>query len=228
LTPSGTGPLPGWVQRSLGTSRAALLAELRHETATVSQLAAVVGLSRNAVRAHLSRLERDGLVERFTVHRATPGKPAFGYRVTGAASAALSTAYAPAAVHLLDGIQERVSPTELRVLLRAVGRSLAAPHRGASASFRTRVGDAALALTALGGRARVVERDDGLSVESVPCPLAALTSRHASACQALEALVGEIAGAPAVHHCEHGSHPRCRFDVRHRATASDASGYPGE
>ena len=57
-------------------TRDRLLDLLRYRPHTVDELAAVVGLTANGVRAQLAALERDGLVRRIGVrHGAGPGKP---------------------------------------------------------------------------------------------------------------------------------------------------------
>ncbi len=49
-------------QRFLETTRGRILGLLRCETHTVEELAQALDLTDNAVRAHLSTLERDGMV----------------------------------------------------------------------------------------------------------------------------------------------------------------------
>ena len=217
------GPL-----RSLGESRSSLLDCLEYDPKTIDQLANALALSRTAVRFQLTGLQRDGLVERVIIRRGAPGKPAHGYRLTSMAAIALSTAYAPMAVRLLSMIRDRLLPYELPPLLRSVGRSLAARHRSGSTRLRARLHEAAAAITALGGRAVVVETDEGFSLTSARCPLSALTEHDPTACHAIEAFAGEIVGTDARHRCEHGDHPRCRFDFARDDTLSDASGDPGE
>ena len=53
----------GWNKRLLASTRGRILALLRGEDRTVNDLAAVLKLTNNAVRAHLISLERDGLVQ---------------------------------------------------------------------------------------------------------------------------------------------------------------------
>src|SRR3712207_8581849 len=52
----------GFNKRFLETTRGQIVALLRRGTRTVEELAAALGLTDNAVRAHLAALERDGLV----------------------------------------------------------------------------------------------------------------------------------------------------------------------
>jgi len=180
------------------------------------------------VRTHLALLERDGILERLTVHRASPGKPAHAYRIAEAAGVFLSSAYAPAALHLLEALQERLPPHEVTALLGSVGRRLALRHRTTSARLRSRISDAAAALTELGGASQVSEQPATFVLTSEGCPLAAMTGDHLAACGILEAFVSEIVAAPVRHRCAHGDRARCIFEIAREHAAPDASGHSGE
>ena len=52
-----------WRQRLLKSTRGQILALLRTGNRTVNELAAILNLTDNAVRAHLVSLERDGLAQ---------------------------------------------------------------------------------------------------------------------------------------------------------------------
>jgi predicted ArsR family transcriptional regulator len=220
--------LPPWIRRALGDARTALVGALRDEPRTVEQLARTLKLSPNAIRSHLALLEQDMLVERLTLRRPGPGKPAFAYRLTTGAAIALSSAYAPAAFHLLGALNERLIPHEVVALLRSAGRAFGARHRSGAMRLRARIDDAADALTLLGGRGTVSEHADAFVVESEHCPLSALTASSASACHLLEAFVAESAGIPARQHCDRGAHPHCRFEIARERADSDASGHIDE
>src|SRR5258708_12887643 len=55
--------IPGWRRRMLASTRGKILALLRVDSRTVNELAKALGLTENAVRSHLTSLERDGLVQ---------------------------------------------------------------------------------------------------------------------------------------------------------------------
>ena len=73
----------GWEQRFLSSTRGRLVTLLRRSARTVDELAHELGLTDNAVRAHLATLERDGLVA---------SRPGQGTFVTKAAHAMPVTA----------------------------------------------------------------------------------------------------------------------------------------
>ena len=68
-----------WDQRFFASTRGQVVTLLRQGHATVEDLARALGLTDNAVRAHLAALERDGLVVQSGLRRGT-GKPAYATR----------------------------------------------------------------------------------------------------------------------------------------------------
>src|SRR4051812_15500662 len=86
------GPGP----RFLETTRGQVVKLLRRGARTIEELAAAVGLTDNAVRNHVTALERDGMVRSVGIRRtAGAGKPAVLYELHPDADALLSSAYAP-------------------------------------------------------------------------------------------------------------------------------------
>ena len=78
-----------WWERQIGgPMRGRIIALLRRGASTVEELAAALGVTDNAVRVHLQRLEREGVVSA-TGTRQGPGagKPATTYQVATEADA---------------------------------------------------------------------------------------------------------------------------------------------
>ena len=69
-------------RRLLTSTRGQIILLLREKPRTVLELAEAVGLTDNAVRAHLATLERDGLVHQRGGARAGFRKPHFSYELT--------------------------------------------------------------------------------------------------------------------------------------------------
>jgi len=133
-----------WWERQIGgQARGRIIALLRRGASTVEELASALGVTDNAVRAHLQLLEREGVV-RATGSRQGPGagKPATTYEITTGGESALSSAYAPVLTALLQALAERTSPEELDELLREVGRRMG-PSGAQKGSLDTRVRAAA-------------------------------------------------------------------------------------
>jgi predicted ArsR family transcriptional regulator len=201
--------------RFLESTRGQLVSLLRRGARTIEELAAAVGLTDNAVRSHVTALERDGMVRSAGTRRAPrAGKPAVIYELHPDADALLSSAYAPVLEATIAVMLEGRTPEEAAVALRQVGnrlaRSLGDTPRG---DARARVTAAANLLAALGGDVEVLDDNGVLRIRGCACPLSSVVAKHPSVCQAVESLVSEVVGLPATTQCEHGDRPRCCFAI---------------
>src|SRR4051812_29626252 len=125
-TTSGSA-LPGV---PVGGVPARIVGLLRRSGMTVDELAAALELTGNAVRAHLARLERDGIVMRASMRRGL-SRPAVVYGITAEAECALSRAYVPVLTQLLHLLARKLQPAGLGALMRQVGRGLVAGRSAA-------------------------------------------------------------------------------------------------
>jgi predicted ArsR family transcriptional regulator len=201
-------------RRFLETTRGQVIAQLRRGPSAVEELARGLRLTDNAIRAHLTALERDGLVRQAGTRRGPgAGKPAVIYELTPDAEARLSRAYAPVLTALLEELTVRLTPAQTEALLLAVGQRLgtAAPRRTGTLEERAR--DAVALLNELGGDASVESDSAGLRIRGCGCPLSAAVVRRPEACRAVEGLLSEVIGVPVVQCCEHGPRPRCCFTI---------------
>ena len=179
-------------QSFLETNRGQLVTLLRRGPLSVDELARSVGLTDNAVRAHLS-----------TLYELHPDGEAF-----------LSRAYAPVLGALVEELVDQLSPEQSASILDGLGRRLAAGAPPASASSRKARLEAGVAmLRALGGAAELEERDGAWVIRGYGCPLAATVSRRPETCRAVESLMREIVGPDLVQCCRHGERPSCCFEV---------------
>ncbi|HEY1291740.1 MAG TPA: helix-turn-helix domain-containing protein [Chloroflexota bacterium] len=206
----------GWDQRFFSTTRGQVVAELWRTPRTVEELAAALGITDNAVRAHLSSLERDGLVRQSGVRR-TQAKPAFVYDVTPAAERLFPKAYGPVLDHLLDVVEERLGAEELSDLLRTVGERLATESApSARRPVPERIERALSTLRELGSTLEIdpeASRPGRVRLQAYSCPLAAATANHAEACQVIESFLARVIGARVSIRCEREGRPRCGFEV---------------
>ncbi|HEU4722508.1 MAG TPA: ArsR family transcriptional regulator [Gemmatimonadaceae bacterium] len=203
-----------WWERQIGgPMRGRIIALLRRGASTVEELSAALGVTDNAVRAHLQRLERDGVVST-TGTRQGPGagKPATTYRIAPEAEPSLSSAYAPVLTALLQTLAERTPPAELDALMRDVGRRIGTSQPKAG-SLDARVRAAAALISSLGSEIDVERTPDGYLLRGFACPLAAVVRAEPSACLAVEELVETVVGVPVRERCDRSDGPRCRFQV---------------
>jgi predicted ArsR family transcriptional regulator len=193
-------------------TRDRLVELLRHRSRTVEELAVVVGLTRNGVRAQLGALERDGVVERSGVrHVAGPGKPPQLYRVTPRAEARFSAAYPPALGALVGTLADRLESSALHAMFSATGRRMAPGRAGTSEADP---GDVAKTLLESLGAAVALRREAGhFMVEGVACPLADAVRHCPDSCEIVRSLLAAATGARVLTRCIHDDAPRCRFAV---------------
>jgi predicted ArsR family transcriptional regulator len=199
-----------WWERHFGNStRGRIVAILRRGWRTVDEIASSLGLTDNAVRAHLATLERDGVVAPTGSRRdGTVGKPATLYGVAEGAETLFSSAYAPALSALIAELASR-HPDEVESVLRGAGRRLGPRSSG---TFAERVGDAAALLSELGADADMIETAEGYAIHGHGCALAMAVSSHPETCCMVEQLLAEVTGGAVRERCDRGQNPpRCAF-----------------
>ena len=202
-------------ERFFESTRGRVVKLLRGTASTVSELAEALGLTDNAVRAHLTTLERDGVVrQRGTRRGPGAGKPATLYELHPDGEALLSRAYAPVLRGLLEELATQFPADRIESILEGLGRRLAAdfmPPPGVTADARIEA--AANVLRSLGGLIEL-ERDQGNAViRGFGCPLSVAVERRPEACFAVQALLREVAGTDVRQCCRHGERPSCCFEV---------------
>ena len=181
----------------------------------MNDLAAALDLTDNAVRAHLSSLERDGLVQQAGTQ---PGhrKPHVTYALTAESEQIFPKAYGPLLDLLLSVISRKLSPKEMQTAMREVGRMVAANHllEVEDKPREQRIEAALQILKDLGGSATLRESEGKHFIRGNGCPLAAATGHHPEACLIAETLLSLIIGTPVKEHCIHGATPACRFEIQ--------------
>lgn len=205
-------PVTRWDERFFSSTRGRIVALLRRASHTVDELAQALGLTDNAVRAHLATLERDGLVYQSGLRRGA-GKPAYAYTLTPEAERLFPKAYGQLLHTLLDVLAERLPSGELEGILREVGRRAAQPYAAGAVDARGRVARALEVIQELGGLAEAEVVDGRVLIRGFSCPLAEALPGHPEVCALAAALLSEIVGAPVQERCAREAPPRCRFEV---------------
>ena len=199
---------------ALPSTRGKIVRWLRRKPHSVTELAAALNLTDNAVRAHLLRLERDGLV-RQAGSRAGFRKPEAVFEITTEAERLFASAYAPVLGSLLATLEARLKDSDLDAHLREVGRRLAAPHLPSMAGLpaRDRATKTLQILENLGGLADVEERDGRTYVRGFGCLMSEVVPVHPKLCRMAQALVAELLGHAVQEQCERGDRPKCCFVI---------------
>ncbi len=203
-----------WSEGFLESTRGRVLTLLRGAPATVEELAQTLELTDNAVRAHLSALERDGLIRSRGARRdGSVGKPATLYSISSAAETAFSRAYVPLLSTLLTALGEKLPIRELKALMRDVGKRLAGVPLPATATARVRAEAASGILNSLGGLTTVKRDGKDYRVEGVTCPLSVAVSARPEVCEAVRTLLSESTGSEVIECCRRGERNQCTFVV---------------
>ena len=210
--------MSSWLQRFIGETRVEMLRLLRRSRQTITSLADALRLTDNAVRTHVAALERDGIVEPAGIQRDTGGKPARIYELTREGEELFPKAYALVLTGLVEEIVRNEGQDQAVVLLRSVGRRVAASISRPDDAL-ARVEAAAEALRGLGGDVEVQETGAGWRLQGYGCPLSAVTARRPEVCALAQALVEEITGRPVAECCDREGRPRCGFLVRTEGAA---------
>ncbi|MDQ3820853.1 MAG: ArsR family transcriptional regulator, partial [Acidobacteriota bacterium] len=111
-------------ERFFDSTRGRIVTMLPTGACTVDELARSLELTDNAVRAHLTTLERDGLVKQKGVRRGFR-KPHYTYTLSPEAEALFPKAYDVLLNQLITTLKARLPNENLEEILRDVGRSLA-------------------------------------------------------------------------------------------------------
>lgn len=202
----------------VGDTQGRILRLLRREPATVATLAEEVGISGNAVRAHLASLQADGLVRDAGTAPSTGGKPATLHDLTPTAEELFPKAYPLVLRRLIEALEARDGRDSTVTLLRSVGAAAArAVTDGDEDGARRRVAAAAEVLEAIGGDVRIEETGEGWEIRGYGCPLSAVVVDRPEACELARGIVEEVTGRRVVERCERDGRPRCGFCVEARA-----------
>lgn len=204
--------LPGWTRRLLDSTRGQIILRLREESRTVADLAAELGVTDNAIRAHLATLERDGLV-RQRGERAGFRKPHFSYELTKEADELFPKAYAPVLAQLLTVMKEQLGGTQTEALLEEAGRRMVPPPAKGRPTMEERLERAVESFGSIGGHATITHENEKITIGNSGCPLAAATEKHPEVCAMVGMLLSEVVGVPVRCVCERNPSPRCRFEI---------------
>jgi predicted ArsR family transcriptional regulator len=179
---------------------------------TVEELAARMRLTPNAVRNQLAKLQESNLVAR-AGSRPGASKPSVVYAITLEGQIHFSTIYVPVLTQFLRTAEEECSEKELVDFMTATGKALAKRYPKPSGDIAARTKAAARLLKTLGGIPQVRSRNGTIVIESLGCPLSALTAENAAACRVLEGVVTEYVGVRARTCCVRDPSPRCCFEI---------------
>lgn len=199
----------------LDTSRGRIVTLLQRGGSTVDEIAAALSLTPNAVRAQITAMERDGVVQRVG-HRPGTTRPFQLFQLSPEVEQLLSQAYIPLLTQLVDVFASALPPKQVDGLMREAGKGLATQlpfARRLSGSLQSRVSAASELLNQELGAVTTVESNGSYVIRGAGCPLAALTGKHPAVCLAMESLLTEVLGVAVNECCDRDARPKCCFRI---------------
>ena len=201
-------------ERFWTSTRGRIILLLRRQSRTVNDLAEALTLTDNAVRAQLTALERDGLV-RQSGSRPGKRKPNVIYDLTAKAEHLFPKVYGLILHHVLDALNERISPKEVDEIVRTVGHRIAQNYRPTAQAGRPQdhIGLAITVLRELGGFCEQEGGNGKVVLRCFDCPLAAAVEGHPEVCRLVETVLADVLGVPVYQRCQTDPSPQCYFEI---------------
>lgn len=210
-------------QQLLDTSRGRIVTLLRRGGLTADDIAAKLTLTASAVRAQLTGMERDGVVQRIG-HRPGTTRPSQVFELTPEVEQLLSQAYVPLLLQFVRVLTRGLTTRAVNDLMREAGKELADELSGGhrpSGDLHARVALSSQLMNEQLGAVTHVEGNGGFVIRGAACPLAALTGKHPAVCLAMESFVSEVVGVPVRECCDRSARPQCCFEIA--TTARDTA-----
>src|SRR5438105_3287865 len=195
----------------------------RRQAASAETISTELGITPNAVRQHLTNLERDGYVRSEPV-RHKRGRPSLLFSLTDRADAAFPKRYGQLATMVLTEIQDMQGPEALDEIFHRV----ALRHAGAIASeiddeddFEAKLDK----LVAWIGKAATLatreETEDGIRVTIHNCPFRNTALKFPQVCTITPHLITQLLGVPVSQaNSIHRRDPYCSFVLQRPAAAN--------
>jgi predicted ArsR family transcriptional regulator len=190
------------------------------EGLTVEDLSKSLGITDNAVRQHLTALERDGMVAKGET-QSTGGRPEHLYGLTTAGQELFPRHYSWFAELLINSLREEQGTDALRERLegmgKAVGRQLATRLAGVK-DKRERIRVLAGIMRELGYQSGTIDPEEKWpAIEATNCVFHSLAKCYPEVCHFDLAMMSEVIGCNVVHdECMvRGGHV-CRFKFKER------------
>jgi predicted ArsR family transcriptional regulator len=206
-------------ERGRDGTRERIIRLLLSRRLTIDALAKEIGVTRNAIRAQIALLRREGLVEPRGSVRGSR-RPSVLYGLPPGGEVELSRAYPMVVSGLVAVLSRDLAPRAFDRVMRKMGSQLALAAPRASGSTAHRVAEAAAFLRQLGSEAQVSRTAGAWVIRTDGCPISAAVTADDRVCIAMASMLQELTGLRVGECCAHDERPRCRFQLRERASAT--------
>lgn len=158
----------------------------RNESATVDELSEVLdNLTAVTVRHHLDVLRGEGMISQpEIIHRNTPGRPRYAYRLTEKATNFFPQNINTLASHTFSEMKSLWDEQQIATMLNGVAVRMAAdfPHKDAEEPLDVRLERIVDFLNEQGYEASWEKSDGGFELRTRNCPYRTLTELHQEPC----------------------------------------------
>jgi len=200
-------------RRFLGSTRGRMIMLLRRNDLTVNGLAAELGLTDNAVRAHLLSLERDGLVTQKGMVKGIR-KPHYIYGLSDYARELFPRPYGLLFNRLLSSLRSVLSPSVFIERIRDIGFGIGKENKDSvDTNMNQRVDRAIAAIESLGGSATAASENGQITISSNSCPFSEAVREHPEVCKITDLFISDYCiSLPVSADClQHGTICKCRL-----------------
>jgi predicted ArsR family transcriptional regulator len=201
------------------TTRGRIVQSLKqHRLRTAAQLSAEHGVTANAIRQHLSRLGRDGLVAEHP-ERLGRTKPTLVYSLTEEGERLFPQRHSKLLAAVLDELQNEDGPARLKRIFENIGKRSAKRH---AARFEGKDTSQAVAELAefLRERGVIVEYErtpGGFSFREYNCPFRENVTTHPEICSMVHSLMRQVVPAESRQTASIArGDGRCEFEFKER------------
>ncbi len=208
------------------TTRGRIVESLkRHRARTANELSQEYGVTPNAIRQHLSRLQRDGLVAE-RAERIGRTKPTLVYSLTPEGERLFPQRYPLLLNVLLDELHREGGPTKLQELFANIGRRSARRHaaRFTGKDLPDRIAELAKFLRERGVIVEYEKTPSGYAFREFNCPFRDTVTSHPEICTMVHTLMEEVLPQPArqVKSISRGD-DRCEFEFAAASSQAPAA-----
>jgi len=196
----------------MSNTRERILTLLAVHPHTIDDLAREISVTKNAVRAQIALLEREGMIEVQGTSKSSR-RPAALYGLSPHSDLHFSRAYPVVLSHLITALANQLSHENFIKIMQELGQRLARSGPRPSEDPQERIQGALNFLKSLGSPGQINEENGKTVITSFVCPIARAVAADPRVCTAMETLLGELTGLPVEEHCNRGERQSCRFII---------------
>ncbi|MEK7814599.1 MAG: ArsR family transcriptional regulator [Chloroflexota bacterium] len=205
-----------WESSFFLTTRGKVLLLLKKSSpCTVAYLSQQLGLTRNAIRQHLSALERDNLITQ-QLMRTGPTKPALAYSLTPQAEPLFPKQYASLLANLIQELLATEGNPPVATLLSSLGRTAAESYLGrlAHLNSRDKLEEVRRIMEEGGAIAESCQVGPDVVIRDFNCPYSEVVKGQPEVCQVRHSFLQMLLEPATVElACDHRA-ARCEFRIR--------------